>query len=133
ALEDVATDYFGVQVSSFRFEELVNDALAALPKEDPRAGMIGATALLIRGRAEKFIAKVQPLLGETAVRLTPSSLSRAEFEVKELLESLSALSTLTVGAEEVLLTALCRRAGEIADELDFIRKAESAEHVFWAE
>ncbi|MGQ0505243.1 MAG: ATP-dependent DNA helicase, partial [Myxococcaceae bacterium] len=137
AIEDVATEYFGSQVSSWRVEELCADALKSLPAEDGRSGLLSALALKVRGEAETFFKAAPRALGltggETSIRMTPRSLSPLRPQLANLLESLAAVSSLTLESDEPELTALCRRAGEITEELDFIQRAESSDHVYWAE
>lgn len=137
ALEHVATDYFGSHVSSFRLEELAADALAALPPEDGRAGMVSAVALSIRGRADALFqaagAELGLRSGEGGVRLSPASFRRLGGNVDALGEALAAMASLTAADDEPKLQALRRRSGELVQELEFIRSADSPDHVFWAE
>jgi ATP-dependent DNA helicase DinG len=137
ALEDAATEYFGSQVSSFRLEELCADTLKALPPEDTRSGMLGALALKLRGSSESLFRAAPRALGltglEGSVRLTSESFAPLRGQVAEVLEDLSALGAATLGAEEPEVLALGRRSAELCDELDFIHRAESSDHVYWAE
>ncbi len=136
ALEDAATEYFGVGVSSFRFEDLARDAQVALEPGDDRAGMLAALALKVRAQAEALFAGAPRALGlgaESAIRLTPLLLRPLERQVEGVLEGLGALGAFAAGAEEPELQSLGRRSGELAGELDFVRRAESRDHVYWAE
>jgi ATP-dependent DNA helicase DinG len=136
ALEDAATEYFGVGVSSFRFEDLARDAQVALEPADDRAGMLSALALKVRAQAESLFTGAPRALGlltESAIRLTPSLLRPLERQVEGVLEGLAALGAFAAGAEEPELQSLARRSNELASELDFVRKAESQDHVYWAE
>lgn len=137
ALEDAATEHFGCQVSSWRVEDLAADALEALPGSDTRAGMVSALALRLRQAADALFRGAPRALGlqrgEVSVRLTAGSFSPLEHEVEEVLEGLSALGSATASADEPALAALCRRAAEVSAELDFIHRADSSDHVYWAE
>jgi ATP-dependent DNA helicase DinG len=135
ALEDAATEYFGMQVSSYRVEDLVHDALKVLPNDDTRSGMVQAVALKVRGAAEAFFKAAPRALGlsSESIRLTQRSFTPLARPVEELVEGLAALGSLTAGEEEAELLALSRRGSELAAELDFIRLAESPDHVYWAE
>jgi ATP-dependent DNA helicase DinG len=137
ALEDVATDFFGVQVSSFRVEDLATDALAALPPKDTRSGMVSAMALSLRARAEAFFKGAPRALGlsatENSTRLTRENSQRLAAQAAELNEALAGLSALTDDDDEPALGSLRRRADELAAELDFVLDASSDEHVYWAE
>lgn len=136
ALEDAAAEYFGAQVSSFRVEDLVKDALGALPGSDRRSGMLSAMALKVRGAAEAFF-KAAPraagLSSDGSVRLTSRSLSPVRGLSTELVDSLATFAASCAGEEEPELGVLSRRGSELAEELDFIQGAASADHVFWAE
>jgi ATP-dependent DNA helicase DinG len=136
ALEDAATEYFGVGVSSFRFEDLARDAQVALEPGDDRAGMLAALALKVRAQAESLFTSAPRALGlltESAIRLTHEALRPLGRQVEEVLEGLSALGAFAAGAEEPEVQSLGRRSSELAGELDFILKAESLDHVYWAE
>jgi ATP-dependent DNA helicase DinG len=135
-LEDAATEYFGVGVTSFRFEDLARDAQVALEPQDDRAGMLAALALKVRGQAEALFSSAPRALGfvsESAIRLTPSLLRPLGQKVEEVLEGLAALSAFAAGAEEPELQSLARRSSELCAELDFVRRADSVDHVYWAE
>lgn len=135
ALEDSATEYFGMKVSNYRVEELCADALRALPPEDARAGMLSAVALKVRGAAEALFSMAPRVLGlgPEAQRLTKDSFSPLTLRVEEVLEGLAGLGAITAAEEEPELLGLSRRSGELCEELDFIRRAESSDHVYWAE
>lgn len=136
ALEDVATDFFGVQVSTYRLDDLAVDAMEALPKEDERSGLVSALALTLRGRAEalaKAASRSLGLKGSEALRLGNEDFSRLSRELSDVDESLSALGTLSASEDEPALQSVRRRAGELAGELEFLRRADSIDHVYWAE
>jgi ATP-dependent DNA helicase DinG len=136
ALEDAATEYFGVGVSSFRFEDLARDAQVALEPGDDRSGMLAALALKVRAQAESLFTiapRALGLLTESAIRLTPELLRPLGRQVEGVLEGLGALGAFAAGAEEPELQSLARRSGELFSELDFVRRAESTDHVYWAE
>jgi ATP-dependent DNA helicase DinG len=50
-----------------------------------------------------------------------------------VIESLCSLGSFTTEEDEPELANVIKRANEIAAELDFIQKAESKDHVYWAE
>ncbi|HMK73751.1 MAG TPA: ATP-dependent DNA helicase [Myxococcaceae bacterium] len=136
ALEDAATEFFGVGVSSHRFEELARDAQVALEPTDPRSGMLAALAFKLRAQAEGLFGGAPRALGlgaEPAVRLTPALLRPVARQIEELLEGLAALAAFAGPAEEPELQALGRRSEELGGELDFVRRADSVDHVYWAE
>lgn len=134
ALEDIATEYFGVSVSNFRFEDLVRDALKALPSTSERGGLLSAIALQLRGRADVFFKAAAQRLGRfESVHLDAQSLAHTGGVRADLQTSLAALASFCSNAEEQEVIALARRAGDLGNELEFIATADSIEHVFWAE
>jgi len=135
-LEDAATEFFGTTVSSHRFDELTRDAQAALPIEDARSGVLSALAVKVRAHAEAMWAAAPRAVGmseEATVRLTARALAPLERHVQAVLEGLGALGGFAAGHEEPDLGALARRAAELGAELDFVRRADAPDHVYWAE
>ena len=135
-LEDAATEFFGTTVSSHRFEELSRDALAALPTSDPRSGMLSALGLKISSQAEALWAAAPRAIGRLGGRAWPGCVpARSVTRAPDggVLEGLGTLSTFAAGAEEPELASLARRAGELGAELDFVRRADAKDHVYWAE
>jgi ATP-dependent DNA helicase DinG len=159
-LEDVATQYFGFSVSTYRFEELARDAekAAAPAARDERADIEKATARL-RDRAREFFANLAaahragPGTGRAAedrVRATADSLAATSHSAANLTGALDLLeSTLAAvaialnrtGDDETEpqgpraddLAALVRRAGELRDELRFLLRANDDEYVYFVE
>jgi len=66
ALEDIATDYFGVSVSNWRLDELVRDATRAVAKAEALAPLVAPLIGRVEGRAAGFFATL-----ETAIARTP--------------------------------------------------------------
>jgi ATP-dependent DNA helicase DinG len=62
ALEDVATEYFGLQVSSFRVEELVRDALRAVADRPDLASMMKEATGELRRSGERLFQEVADAL-----------------------------------------------------------------------
>jgi ATP-dependent DNA helicase DinG len=135
-LEDAATEFFGTTVSSHRFEELARDAQAALPLEDSRAGVLSALAVKVRAEADALWAAAPRAVGMTdegTVRLTARAFEPLGRQLQAVLEGLGALGGFASGHEEADLLALARRASELGAELDFVRRADAPDHVYWAE
>jgi ATP-dependent DNA helicase DinG len=135
-LEDAATEFFGTTVSSHRFEELARDAQGALPLEDSRAGVLSALAVKVRAEAEALWAAAPRAVGMTdegTVRLTAQAFGPLSRQLEAVLEGLGALGGFASGHEEADLLALARRASELGAELDFVRRADAPDHVYWAE
>lgn len=137
ALEDVATDAFGLGVSSGRVAALVHDALKALSPLEARAPTLTAVALALRARADTFFEAVQVSLarlglGTSDARLMPDSLAELRPQGSAVLESLGALAALCPEADAAL-GGLKRRALDAAMALDGCLRADDAARVYWAQ
>jgi ATP-dependent DNA helicase DinG len=137
ALEDAASGYFGCSVSNHRLEELSRDAVASLPETDGRFTTIRALAARVRNHAEVFFTQAPRVLGlagaEGGVALKPDRMAQLANPMEQLRQGLLALGSFTASEREPELLALARRSGEMAEELTFLEKADSTDHVYWAE
>jgi ATP-dependent DNA helicase DinG len=154
-LEDVATQYFGVAVSSYRVEQLFTDAAAIrtsplfVPQQEASAVARAIEGLATASRA--FFLDLQtrrpgirqnstPDQGSTLfderLRVTGELLAQAAGESGlELIGALGAFEealTLVKDAPEDL-RALAKRAGETRDDLRFLLRAEAEEYVYFLE
>jgi ATP-dependent DNA helicase DinG len=132
-VEDVATQYFGVHVSSHRVEELARDVerelkAAKLDARDVRAEVEG-----VRLRGDRLFG----LLHRAAPgRLRPGWMTtRMEEESLGLLQRLDGLRTalLAVPDRPEALAGLAGRALALAAELAFLIRAETDDHVYFVE
>jgi ATP-dependent DNA helicase DinG len=132
-IEDVATQYFGVHVSSFRVEELARDVerelkAAKLDARDVRAEVEG-----VRLRGERLFSL---LARGRAGRLSPGWMSaRVAEESLGLLQRLEGLQTslLAVPDRPEALVGLAGRALQLAGEMAFLLRAETDDHVYFVE
>lgn len=137
ALEEIATDYFGVQVSSYRLEELVRDGTKIAAKVGEKASHLLPILARVEGRAAGFFSSVEAATGlwrgngrgrdrnDATVRLAPGSLANCALEQTELLHALRELSEAASGVEDAPdLEAIARRCLTIGDELSFVCEAE---------
>ncbi len=134
-IEDVATKYFGLQISNYRFEELARDTEGTLKMKGLEAGDVLGAVRGLRRRGELFF------------ELFPASEGRASFEDREgfleahrsaysaLANALTRLETelgrLKERPEEV--NHLARRAAELREALAFILEGSSRNFVYWWE
>lgn len=136
ALEDVATDFFGLSASSGRLFGLAQDVLKAVSPLDPRAATLTAVALSIRSRADTFFEAVQMTLGDDPrqadTRLTSDSLGEVRPQGAAVLESLGALAALCPEGDPAL-GGLKRRALDSAVALDGCLRADDPAKVYWAQ
>ncbi len=137
ALEDAASGYFGVSMSNYRLDELARDATATLKEDDSRHGTLKALAARLRSHTDALFVQAPRILGlysgEGSVALQPDRMAKLSGTLEQLRESLSAISSFTESAREPELMALTRRSAEMVEELSFLEKVESREHVYWAE
>jgi ATP-dependent DNA helicase DinG len=137
ALEDAASGYFGCSVSNHRLEELARDSVAALPETDSRFTTLRALAARVRNHAEVLFAQAPRVLGlagaEGGVALKADRMAMLANPLEQVRQGLAALCSFTANEREPELMALARRSGEMAEELTFLEKAESTDHVYWAE
>ncbi len=136
ALEDVATDYFGLTVSSFRLEHLVADVQRQLPQSDVRSGTAMALAAQAQAHGSALFEQASRRLRlprEGSLRLERGALSTLEDGVTSLERDLLSLASLLADAPDAEQAALERRSRELAQSLRFVAEGESMDHVYWAE
>jgi ATP-dependent DNA helicase DinG len=136
-MEDVASDYFGRQISNFRFEELARDADQTL-----RLVHLGTPSLLrktqrIRERSRAFFELFPPREGRF-------SFARQEREafIEQNRESYDALGSALKSMESEFaavaqkpeeLTRIARRSFELRQELAFLFESNEKNFVYWYE
>jgi ATP-dependent DNA helicase DinG len=136
-MEDVASEYFGRQISNFRFEELARDADQTLRLLD-----LGTPSLLkktqrIRERSRSFFELFPPREG----RFVFARNERAAFLEQNreahdgLVSSLKSLETeLAAQANKPEeLTRMARRSFELRQELTFLFESNEKNFVYWYE
>jgi ATP-dependent DNA helicase DinG len=154
-LEDVATQYFGFSVSTYRIEELARDVerlapagtLADWRTRDP----IDKAVARLRDDARVFFTDLthahqhdERARGEERIRATPTSLSQASESAAHLTGALDLLEQALIrlkpnddesepGAAAEQAAALVRRAGELRTELRFLLRASETEFVYFVE
>jgi ATP-dependent DNA helicase DinG len=152
-LEDVATQYFGVGVSTYRIEDLAQDV--------ERLGLPDTAKAVekLRDRGRMFFNEIAyahradgRARGEERTRATPSSLAQASEGAAMLAGALDIIeATLklvrlqpdttddapgSVRLQADLteqIEALARRAGEIRTDVRFLMRADEAEYVYFVE
>jgi ATP-dependent DNA helicase DinG len=132
ALEDVATDHFGVGVASGALLQLGSDAIK-------QRGTLSALGLKLRDAAHGFFKDVQrQVFGDIREtdggdrRLDAAKLEPLRLKAKPLLQALGGLAAMTSGGEAELST-LHRRSTEAAGHLEFLLQADDAAYVYWAQ
>ena len=132
-IEDVATQYFGVQVSSHRVEELARDVERELKAASLDARDVLAEVGGVRLRADRFfrqLGRAQP------ARLEPGWMTtRIAEEALGLVQRLEGLRTslLAVPDRPEPIAGLAGRALALNGELAFVLKGEDDGHVYFVE
>jgi ATP-dependent DNA helicase DinG len=137
-IEDVASDYFGRQVSNYRFEELARDAEQAvrLTRQGGPTPTLLRRVTRVRERSHEFFDRFPPREGrspfEPAAR---TSFLEQNHAYQGLTSAVKALETeiaaLPAKAEE--LVAVARRAAELRGELTFLMESSEKNYVYWFE
>lgn len=153
-LEDVATQYFGVSVSTHRFDELARDGdrLIAAGATGDKAPELRETLERMKDRAHGFFRNVannvpaRTQASDNRVRVTAKTLepfyedAALVMSALDLVEATAALikppppdSDKPLEAGKIDVISLSRRAGELRDELRFILRANEPDYVYFLE
>jgi ATP-dependent DNA helicase DinG len=159
-LEDIATQYFGFSVSTYRVEELARDierlTAAGVVTEPGGRDQIAKAVERLRDRARGFFSNLayahrgsERPRGEERIRITPSSVAGVSESAAYLAGALDlAEATLSLlakapdspgeqsgitnaGADQI--EALVRRAGEIRTDLRFLLRVSDPDYVYFVE
>ena len=136
-IEDVASNHFGRQLSSFRFEELGRDTENTLRVLQIEAGPLRRHLSRLRERSRVFFESFPDREGRYP--FGPAERNSFLEQNREAYDGLATavkrveteLAALTPKPEEV--TALARRAAEIRRELAFLLESEERSYVYWYE
>ncbi len=132
-LEDVATQYFGTQVSSHKFDDLCRDVERELRAARLDAREVLAEVESLRARADRLFRLLSLGRGR---RLGPGWMGPQEAEEASALASrLEGLRTAILAVRErpEPLTGLAGRAQALAAETAFVLRAEDDTHVYFVE
>jgi ATP-dependent DNA helicase DinG len=143
-LEDIATQYFGTMVSSYRLEEFARDTVRAMAELDISSNFLedqiarlavcsGDFFAAFRGKEGRF--PLRELGGGLAMRRGPQHADPPGEPYRKLQAQMSvigaALKSLPI--ESDTLEGLQRRCFELHDELELILESDATERVFWYE
>ncbi|HET9594592.1 MAG TPA: ATP-dependent DNA helicase [Anaeromyxobacteraceae bacterium] len=149
ALEDVATEYFGLMVSSWRMEELARDAERAVADRPDLQALVKERAGELRKASERFFGALAEGLrggarwgasprarggsGDLKVPLDPRVLEPLARDQARLDAALDDVRDVFAEAEQALLAGLSRRAGELRVELASVTAMKEPSRVYFAE
>jgi ATP-dependent DNA helicase DinG len=142
-IEDVATAYFGLTVSTMRVDELVHDAEKAWESRNGagadarRIRDVKAELRLLRGAGQELFELYRSKAAkEERYRLRPGSANGDQHRARDgFRRQLARVRDLLAGIPnpDESTVALLRRAGEIERDLDVILDASDPESVSWCE
>jgi ATP-dependent DNA helicase DinG len=136
-MEDVASDYFGRQISNYRFEELARDADQTL-----RLLHLGTPSLLrktqrIRERSRSFFELFPPRDGRFSFARNEREafLEQNREAYDSLVAALKSVETefAALAAKPEELTRVARRSFELRQELSFLFESNEKNFVYWYE
>ena len=136
-IEDVASDYFGRQISSYRFEELARDTENMLRVLQLEGSVLRKYLARMREKARHFFEGFPEREGRYPFEPPDrkSFLERNHETHEELASAMkrveTELSALSPKPEEVI--TLARRASELRRELAFLLESEEKSYVYWYE
>ena len=147
-LEDVATQYFGLAVSSYRVDDFARDVRRAIgaklvPDREQADGLADdADRIASAGRA--FFSAVQMLRyelpgglgsGDTRVRVRNAQMARLTDEGAVLVSALEALEADVALARDIPedVLAIGRRAAELRQDVRFLMRADDPGFVYYME
>jgi ATP-dependent DNA helicase DinG len=136
-MEDVASDYFGQQISNFRFEELARDAdqMMRLTRQSTPALLRRTQRIREKGRA--FFDSFPPKEGRF-----PFSRNEREAFLEQNREAYDALMNSLKGLETEFaalaqkpeeLLRIARRSFELRQEVSFLFESNERNYVYWYE
>lgn len=133
-IEEIATYYFGMSVSTYRFDELIRDTL----REMKQAGYpVKPFQSLLDKIQSVYLHFFQHFSSpQSRYRLRQHHLTGEVLtSLSSLLNSLTALSTRldNLSPQTETSEALSRRSGEILNQLSFIVEAQNPAYVYWCE
>ena len=136
-MEDVASDYFGQQISNFRFEELARDADHTMRLLHQGTPTLLRRTQRIRERSRTFFDTFPPRDGRFSfARNEREAFLEQNHEAYDgLMNALKGMETefaaLTQKPEELLRVA--RRSFELRQELAFLFESNEKNYVYWFE
>ena len=134
-MEDVATRYFGLQVSNYRVEELARDTEAALRQKNIASPEVAPAVREMRRRAEHFFELFPQREGRSSFSNREEFLEANRTAYSALLNSFERLKTelrrLKERPEEI--NRLAERAGELREAFEFVLESKERNFVYWWE
>ena len=136
-LEDVASSYFGINLSNVRFEELARDLESMLRAKQALSAGISSAAQICRERARMFFGALPRGAGQDGRMQFSGREEFLEAQGDLYLGVLNALHRLEGELERVRgveeAPPLRKRTADIREQLKFLMESEDKNTVFWLE
>jgi ATP-dependent DNA helicase DinG len=134
-IEDVATQYFGIQVSNYRVEELARDTEATLRLKDLRLPEVFRAANELRNRSALFFELFPAAEGRSSFDHRESFLEAHRGSYSSLLNAFVRLETELgrVKDRPEELNNLARRSVELREASQMVLESRDRNFVFWWE
>src|SRR5574340_973207 len=134
-LEEVATSYFGVSVSTGRFDELVRDLENTLQRRHALSAPVISAAHALRERAQFFFSLLPAGEGRFEFGNRREFLEENGDEFLTVMRALSRLGSELQAMKEKPeeIHHLARRTEELRVQLSFVLESEDKNTVFWIE
>lgn len=134
-VEEVATQYFGIQVSNYRVEDLARDTDATMKVKELAGPEVFNAVRELRHRAQLFFELFPAPEGRSAFEHREQFVEANHAAYSGLLNALVRLETeftrIPNRPEEI--SNLGRRAGELRKAFEFVLEGQDANYVFWWE
>ncbi len=134
-LEDVATQFFGIQVSNYRVEELGRDAESTLRQKGLKAPGVLSAVRELRRHAELFFELLPQSEGRTSFDNRADFLKAQGKTYSGLSNALTLLETELARVRESPeeIKNLARRVAELKQALEFVLEGHDRNFVYWWE
>jgi len=134
-IEDVAGQYFGVDVSSYQFQELVRDIALVSRTKQFGSGELDRILDTLDDRAEQFFTLFGESEGRAGFKGHAAFFERHQEKLDDVLRALELIATqlqLVKNAPEDVIP-LHRRAVELKKDLEFWTRGNDRSFVYWIE
>ncbi|MCL6584643.1 MAG: DEAD/DEAH box helicase [bacterium] len=133
-IEDIATDYFGLSVSNYQIQELIQDIRREMELEKINVPAINDTLNLLGQRASAFFMHFPPGLEKKRLKSDLISASLVE-RYQAMADTLGLLTSQLTGlrAKSEPLYNCERRSRNLQDTVRFIMDMADSEYVYWVE
>lgn len=134
-IEEVAGQHFGIQISNYRFNEIVRDVRATALRKTFGSKSLDRALQALSGRSETFFALLAGQEGRSSFRDRAKFADEHGSEYAKLLNALELVDTQLKGLNSQVdeMIPLERRIAELAEGLRFVMEGNNEKFVYWLE